>query len=276
MSALRMRMHPCEMRPGMSSGRSVPWMPTKPPAGQSVRAASARWCRTRPARRWGRRYRQLVADVELARAASAHRACPTPTGARKTGRPRGSSVAVSRPVDASRCRRCRSRRAPSRGTQPVRHWGASASGRAPRPAGGVGRRPTTSTMLAVASGSAFRAARRPPPPRRGDAGGRRAQHRRPPRHESLPAQRLGRPGTNAGRSGAGRPAAACRPPPCAPEARRPRPRPRPGEAAISARPPPPPTRPRGRWAARHPVEPRAARRRRTRGAGRRSACRRSP
>ena len=36
MSALRRRMQPCETRPGMSSGRSVPWIPTKPPAGQSV------------------------------------------------------------------------------------------------------------------------------------------------------------------------------------------------------------------------------------------------
>ena len=36
MSALRMRMHPWETRPGSRSGRSVPWMPTYPPAGQSV------------------------------------------------------------------------------------------------------------------------------------------------------------------------------------------------------------------------------------------------
>ena len=39
MSALRMRMQPCETRPGSSSGRSVPWIPTKPPAGQSVSVA---------------------------------------------------------------------------------------------------------------------------------------------------------------------------------------------------------------------------------------------
>ena len=38
MSALRKRMHPWEMRPGTRSGRSVPWMPTKPPAGQPVAA----------------------------------------------------------------------------------------------------------------------------------------------------------------------------------------------------------------------------------------------
>ena len=36
MSWLRIRMHPCETRPGRSSGRFVPWIPTKPPAGQSV------------------------------------------------------------------------------------------------------------------------------------------------------------------------------------------------------------------------------------------------
>jgi hypothetical protein len=36
MSGLRIRMQPCEMRPGTRSGRSVPWIPTKPPAGQSV------------------------------------------------------------------------------------------------------------------------------------------------------------------------------------------------------------------------------------------------
>ena len=38
MSALRIRMQPCDTRPGTRSGRSVPWMPTKPPAGQSVAA----------------------------------------------------------------------------------------------------------------------------------------------------------------------------------------------------------------------------------------------
>jgi hypothetical protein len=32
-----MRMQPCEMRPGTSFGALVPWMPTKPPPGQSVR-----------------------------------------------------------------------------------------------------------------------------------------------------------------------------------------------------------------------------------------------
>ena len=36
MSALRIRMQPWETRPGTRSGRSVPWMPTNPPAGQSV------------------------------------------------------------------------------------------------------------------------------------------------------------------------------------------------------------------------------------------------
>ena len=36
MSRLRMRMQPCDTRPGTRSGRSVPWMPMKPPAGQSV------------------------------------------------------------------------------------------------------------------------------------------------------------------------------------------------------------------------------------------------
>jgi hypothetical protein len=35
----RSRMHPCETRPGMSPGWFVPWMPTNPPAGQSVRMA---------------------------------------------------------------------------------------------------------------------------------------------------------------------------------------------------------------------------------------------
>ena len=36
MSALRRRMQPCDGRPGMSPGSSVPWMPTTPPPGQSV------------------------------------------------------------------------------------------------------------------------------------------------------------------------------------------------------------------------------------------------
>jgi hypothetical protein len=36
MSALRSRMQPCETAPGIRSGRSVPWMPTYPPPGQSV------------------------------------------------------------------------------------------------------------------------------------------------------------------------------------------------------------------------------------------------
>src|SRR3954454_22818093 len=36
MSALRRRMQPWETRAGTRSGRSVPWSPTKPPAGQSV------------------------------------------------------------------------------------------------------------------------------------------------------------------------------------------------------------------------------------------------
>ena len=35
MSALRTRMQPCDGRPGISSGWSVPWMPTTPPLGQS-------------------------------------------------------------------------------------------------------------------------------------------------------------------------------------------------------------------------------------------------
>ena len=39
MSALRSRMQPCETAPGIRSGRSVPWMPMKPPAGQSVSVA---------------------------------------------------------------------------------------------------------------------------------------------------------------------------------------------------------------------------------------------
>jgi hypothetical protein len=39
MSALRIRMHPWEIRPGISSGRSVPWMPMNPPPGQSVRCS---------------------------------------------------------------------------------------------------------------------------------------------------------------------------------------------------------------------------------------------
>jgi hypothetical protein len=37
MSALRIRMHPCETRPGKSHGSFVPWIPTNPPPGQSVR-----------------------------------------------------------------------------------------------------------------------------------------------------------------------------------------------------------------------------------------------
>ena len=36
MSRLRMRMQPWETRPGSRPGRSVPWMPMNPPAGQSV------------------------------------------------------------------------------------------------------------------------------------------------------------------------------------------------------------------------------------------------
>ena len=39
MSAFRSRMQPCEIRPGMSWGWLVPWMPMNPPAGQSVRTA---------------------------------------------------------------------------------------------------------------------------------------------------------------------------------------------------------------------------------------------
>ena len=38
-AALRSRMQPCETRPGIRSGRSVPWMPMKPPPGQSVSVA---------------------------------------------------------------------------------------------------------------------------------------------------------------------------------------------------------------------------------------------
>lgn len=36
-SRLLIRIHPCETGPGISSGLSVPWIPTNPPAGQSVR-----------------------------------------------------------------------------------------------------------------------------------------------------------------------------------------------------------------------------------------------
>ena len=36
MSPLRIRTQPCEMRPGISPGRVVPWTPTSPPPGQSV------------------------------------------------------------------------------------------------------------------------------------------------------------------------------------------------------------------------------------------------
>ena len=35
----RSRMQPCEIRPGMSAGWLVPWMPMNPPAGQSVRTS---------------------------------------------------------------------------------------------------------------------------------------------------------------------------------------------------------------------------------------------
>ena len=31
-----MRTQPCEIRPGISPGRLVPWTPTMPPPGQSV------------------------------------------------------------------------------------------------------------------------------------------------------------------------------------------------------------------------------------------------
>ncbi len=41
MSMFRNRMQPCEIRPGISEGRFVPWIPTKPPAGQSVTAERA-------------------------------------------------------------------------------------------------------------------------------------------------------------------------------------------------------------------------------------------
>jgi hypothetical protein len=34
-AALRTRMHPCDGRPGISSGWFVPWMPTTPPPGHS-------------------------------------------------------------------------------------------------------------------------------------------------------------------------------------------------------------------------------------------------
>jgi hypothetical protein len=37
MFAFRTRMQPFEIRPGISSGWLVPWMPTCPPPGQSVR-----------------------------------------------------------------------------------------------------------------------------------------------------------------------------------------------------------------------------------------------
>jgi hypothetical protein len=36
MSELRIRMQPCDGRPGTSCGWFVPWMPTTPPLGQSV------------------------------------------------------------------------------------------------------------------------------------------------------------------------------------------------------------------------------------------------
>jgi hypothetical protein len=39
MSPLRSRMQPWEIRPGTSSGWLVPWIPTYPPAGQSVNVA---------------------------------------------------------------------------------------------------------------------------------------------------------------------------------------------------------------------------------------------
>ena len=35
-AAFGMRMQPCETRPGRISGWFVPWMPMKPPPGQSV------------------------------------------------------------------------------------------------------------------------------------------------------------------------------------------------------------------------------------------------
>ena len=40
MSPLRMRMQPWEGRPGTSCGSSVPWMPTTPPPGHSLRAGA--------------------------------------------------------------------------------------------------------------------------------------------------------------------------------------------------------------------------------------------
>jgi hypothetical protein len=69
MSALRIRMQPWLTRPGISSGRSVPWIPMNPPPGQSVRRAE----------RAAAVSRQSVAEIELAggsgrcRASDAHR-----------------------------------------------------------------------------------------------------------------------------------------------------------------------------------------------------------
>ena len=37
--AFRIRTQPCETRPGRICGSFVPWMPTNPPPGQSVRTA---------------------------------------------------------------------------------------------------------------------------------------------------------------------------------------------------------------------------------------------
>ena len=41
MAELGTRMQPCEGRPGMSWGLSVPWMPMTPPPGQSLRTEYA-------------------------------------------------------------------------------------------------------------------------------------------------------------------------------------------------------------------------------------------
>ena len=155
MSALRMRMQPWLTRPGIRSGRSVPWMPTKPAAGpvRQRRRACAGAERDRPVER-AAEAREAVADVELARGrgrrggADADRRAEdaAPVAQQRRGQARG-----GRPRAA--WSRSRSRRARSAG--PSRSCRSGSTGRPTltqmRPSAAVAR-PSAATMLVVPSG----------------------------------------------------------------------------------------------------------------------------
>ena len=210
MSALRRRMQPCETRARDELGL-VGAVDADVAAGRPVgqRRRTARWCRTRPARRTGCDSGEAIADVEVARPAWARAARPTPTGARNTARPLRSSVSGQR-ARGRRPAACGPPVAAERRARQPPVCAVGSAGRRARihsPPWASRARPSTSTRFVVPSGVRARE------PRDGARAAPTAPRARSPRAAAAPtARRAGRRAAAPARRSAGRRAPARRQP----------------------------------------------------------------